>query len=380
MLLIKKIDVYAPKHLGIKDVLVCGGKITLIKDNIESFDEGIEIIDGKGKLLLPGLIDQHVHITGGGGEGSFKTRVPEITLSKITTAGITTVVGLLGTDSTTRSVENLIAKAKGLKEDGVSVYAITGSYEYPTITLTESVRKDICYIDEIIGAKVAISDHRSSSITNNDLAKLASNVRVAGMLAGKAGILVLHMGDGSEGLNPVFHVLENTELPVRTMRPTHVNKNDKLLNQGLKYISMGGMIDLTCGGNNHLRPSNIIMQAIKENLPLENITISSDGYGSWSKYDNKGNLLEIGVASVGNLFDEFKHLVQINNLPIDEALIYFTTNVSKGLSLYPQKGTITEGCDGDLLIINKDLEIDTVIAKGNVMIRDKKVLIKGVYE
>src|SRR5690606_3180786 len=102
---------------------------------------------------VPGLIDNHVHITGGGGEGSFKTRVPEITLSKLIEAGITTVVGLLGTDATTRSVENLVAKAKALKEEGVSVYVHTGSYEFPSVTLTGQIKKDIVFIEEIIGAK-----------------------------------------------------------------------------------------------------------------------------------------------------------------------------------------------------------------------------------
>ena len=218
MIIIKNIDVYSPDYIGKKDIFISGGKINLIRDNIDINHEDIKVIDGSNKILTPGFIDQHVHITGGGGEGSFKTRAPEITLSKLTTSGITTVVGLLGTDGTTRSVEigmlNLVAKAKALKEEGISVYAHTGSYEYPTITLTGSVKKDIVFIEEIIGAKTAISDHRSSSMTNTQLAQLASDVRVAGMMSGKAGILVIHMGNGEKGLNPVFEVLKETEIHI----------------------------------------------------------------------------------------------------------------------------------------------------------------------
>ena len=154
MLLIKNIEVFSPENMGVKDVLIINGKITLIEDKIQSFSEKIEMIDGTGKKLIPGLIDNHVHITGGGGEGSFKTRVPEITLSKLIEGGITTVVGLLGTDGITRSVENLVAKAKALKEEGVSVYVHTGSYGYPSVTLTDSVKKDIVFIDEVIGVKL----------------------------------------------------------------------------------------------------------------------------------------------------------------------------------------------------------------------------------
>ena len=137
MILIKNIEVYSPDYLGKKDVLLAGGKISLIEDKIERFNEKIRLIDGEDKILVPGLIDNHVHITGGGGEASFKTRVPEIGLSKLIEAGVTTAVGLMGTDSTTRSLENLLAKAKALKEEGLSVYVHTGAYSYPSPTLTD---------------------------------------------------------------------------------------------------------------------------------------------------------------------------------------------------------------------------------------------------
>lgn len=381
MIIIKNIDVYSPKYIGKKDVFISGGKINLIRDNIDIEHEDIKVIDGSNKILTPGFIDQHVHITGGGGEGSFKTRAPEITLSKLTTSGITTVVGLLGTDGTTRSVENLVAKAKALKEEGISVYTHTGSYEYPTITLTGSVKKDIVFIDEMIGSKIALSDHRSASITNDELARLASDVRVAGMMSGKAGILVIHMGDGEKGLTPVFEVLKETELPIRTMRPTHVNRRRELLEQGFEYAKMGGIIDLTCGIYDELSPKNVIKEAHTLGVPCENITISSDGYGSWSKYDEHGNLIKIGVSSVSSLYNEFKKMVnEIEDMTIDQILSYFTSNAAKALDIYPKKGCLSEGSDADMIIFDKDLSINSVIANGNVMIENGEVLVYGSYE
>lgn len=83
MKLIKNIEVYSPKYLGVKDVLISNGKVSLVEDSIDRFHKKVELIDGSGKKLMPGLIDNHVHITGGGGEGSFKTRVPEISLSAL---------------------------------------------------------------------------------------------------------------------------------------------------------------------------------------------------------------------------------------------------------------------------------------------------------
>lgn len=380
MILIKNVEVYAPEYNGRKDVFISGGKISLIEDEINFENDKIKIIDGSKKKLTPGFIDQHVHITGGGGEGSFKTRAPEITLSKLTKGGITTVVGLLGTDGTTRSVENLVAKAKALKEEGITVFTYTGSYEYPTVTITGSIKKDIAFVDEIIGVKLALSDHRSPNVSNLELQRVASDARVAGMLSGKAGIVVLHMGDGKKGLSQVNEILEGTEIPIKTIRPTHVNRRKELLLEAFDYAKRGGKIDLTCGMRDDLTPGKSIKKAIEENVPRENMTISSDGYGSWSKYDASGNLVKMGVSSVSSLHKEFKSMVNDLDFSIEEALIYITSNVAKGLEIYPRKGCINENSDGDVLLLDEDLNIDTVIANGKIMIENKEVLVYGTYE
>lgn len=380
MKLIKNIEVYSPKYLGVKDVLISNGKVSLVEDSIDRFHKKVELIDGSGKKLMPGLIDNHVHITGGGGEGSFKTRVPEISLSDLTKGGITTVVGMLGTDSTTRSVENLVAKAKALKEEGLSVYVHTGAYSYPSPTITGDVKKDIMFVEEIIGAKIALSDHRSSSLRDDELARLASEARVAGMMSGKAGIVVAHMGDGDDGLGIVNRVLEDTEVPIKTIRPTHVNRKQELLIESFDYARRGGIIDLTCGIHDKLSPAKVIVDAKKQNVPLENILISSDGHGSFSEYDIDGKLIEIGVSSVASLAEEFVKLVKDEGLEIEEALRFFTTNVSKAIDLYPQKGVVREGSDADFLIMDKDMNIDTVIARGNIMVQAGEVVRKGTYE
>ncbi|NLY35833.1 MAG: beta-aspartyl-peptidase [Tissierellia bacterium] len=380
MILIKNIQVYSPQDLGVKDVFISGEKITLIEDEISPLSEKVTLIDGRGKKLLPGLIDNHVHITGGGGEGSFKTRVPEITLSKLVEGAVTTVVGLLGTDGSTRSVENLVAKAKALKEEGLSVYVHTGSYGYPSVTLTDSVIKDIVFIEEIIGVKVALSDHRSSSMTNQELGRLASQARVAGMLSGKAGIVVVHMGDGKKGLEPILQILRDTEIPIKTMRPTHVNRNAMLLDQALDFAKNGGTIDLTCGETGELSVASALRRAQAMEISPENITLSSDGYGSFSDYDEFGALLRIGVASVSVLFKELRSLVLEEGFDLEEVLGFFTTSVAKALLLYPQKGTIAENSDADLLIVDEKLNLCSVIARGKLLLDQGEMQVRGTYE
>ena len=115
MYLIKNAEVYDPSPRGRQDILVVNDRIAAIGKDLCPNLPDVEVIDGEGMKAVPGFIDQHVHVTGGGGEGGFHTRTPELMLSSVIKAGVTTLVGLLGTDSLTRIVENLVAKTKSLK-------------------------------------------------------------------------------------------------------------------------------------------------------------------------------------------------------------------------------------------------------------------------
>lgn len=380
MLLIKNADVYAPEHIGKKDILITGGKIEYIANEINTQGVPCEVLDATGYKLIPGLIDQHVHITGGGGEGSFHTRTPEIELSELIKAGITTVVGLLGTDGITRSVENLYAKTMALNEEGVTAYMLTGAYGYPGPTITGEPDKDIVFLEKVLGVKLAISDHRAPNLTVEELIKLASKTRVAGMMSGKPGMVVLHMGNGKGGLEPVFEALEKTNIPVGIFRPTHVGRCKSLIEEGYKLLEMGGYIDLTCGSGKSGGPTKHVLEAMKRNLPLGHITISTDGHGSWSKYDKAGNLLEIGVANTDALMKELKYMVMEGGISLEKTLPFFTTNVAEGLGISGKKGYVQKNADADMLLLDDNLEVDTVIAKGSVLMKGKELLVKGTYE
>lgn len=380
MLLIKQATIYSPEYKGKKDVLISENKIIKIEDSIHITGIEIDIIDANEFVMIPGLIDQHVHVTGGGGEGGFKTRVPEVMLSDLINGGVTTVVGLLGTDSATRSIEQLVAKTHALNEEGVTAYALTGSYKYPSPTITDCIEKDIVFVDPIIGLKIALSDHRSSMIQTETLASIASEARRAGMIAGKSGHVVCHMGDGKEGLKPVMDIVQNYDLPITTLRPTHVNRNPELLKQSLAFLQLGGMIDLTCGIKKDLSASDVLTKWLSLKLDMHTVTVSSDGFGSWSSYDTQGKLIKMGVSSVDAMFHELKDLVMEKRVPLNTALPFFTSNVATALNLQNSKGCVEVGYDADLLLINRSFSIDTVIAKGQVMMKDKQVLVFGTYE
>ena len=387
--LIKGAQVYAPEKLGKKDVLLAGGKIEKIADNIEISNNclDIKLVDGSNMTLTPGIIDHHVHIIGGGGENGYSSRTPEVTLSNITRWGITTVVGLLGTDGTSRHMESLLAKANGLEEEGISTYIYSGSYEVPMVSLTGSIRRDILLIDKIIGAgEIAISDHRSSAPSIDDIEYIAAECRVSGMLSRKAGVLHLHIGPGEAKLDMINEIVERSDIPIYHFRPTHVNRNRALLDEAMKFAKKGGIIDITSSVNpgkapvdGSFNPAQAVKYLLGNGVAIENITMSSDGNGSLPLFDENNNIIGLTAASLGSMYDQLKAMVYEEGLPLETALQVMTSSVSDGLKL-TGKGHVAEGMDADITMFDKDFNIKYVFAKGRVMVENGNIIVKGVFE
>ncbi|MFR7348967.1 beta-aspartyl-peptidase [Peptoniphilus sp.] len=374
MFLIKNANIVGE---GLKNILVASDKIEKIFEGDSNYPVD-EVYDAEGKTLIPGLIDQHIHITGGGGEGGFNTRVPEIGLSKLIEAGITTVVGLLGTDSETRSVENLVAKSLALTKEGIKTYSLTGSYAYPSPTITGSVKTDIVFVDQLIGVKIAANDHRDSCLDYKELQRIGAEARVAGMISDKSGHVTIHMGGGKFYFDQINDALEHSNLPITIFRPTHVNRDKKLYEEALNFAERGGYIDLTSGMNKYMADSKAY-QLAKERNVLDRITFSSDGFGSWSNYDEEGNLVEIGYSPVNTGMKAIREIVQSGE-KLEEAIKPFTSNVAKVLKLDKEVGFVKEGYFANLVLLNEDLEIETVISQGQIMMKNGEILRKGTYE
>ena len=386
---IKNINVYAPENLGQKDIVIVSDKIEGIYDNVNIPNDfiDIKIIDGKDKILFPGFLDCHVHIIGGGGEGGFRTRTPEISVISLVEAGITTVVGCIGTDGVCRNMRSLIAKAKGLEEEGITSYCYTGSYEIPVKTITESIKGDLMMVDKLIGVgEIALSDHRSSQASYQEFVNTVAQARVGGLLSGKAGIVNVHLGDGARRLEYLFKIIEETEIPPTQLLPTHINRSDKLFKVGIEYAKKGGFIDLTTSSDpkflepGELRAGEGLALLLKNGVDIKHITFSSDGNGSMPVFDNNGKLIGLGICSVKTLYREVKDSILEHNVPIEEAIRVITSNVAELLKL-SNKGKIEVGRDADLVIVNKDiLDIDMVIAKGKVVVEDGKASIKPTFQ
>lgn len=389
MKLIQGAAVYAPEYLGVRDVLIEGSRIRKIADKIpvaEAYE--VQVIDGNGMLLFPGFIDGHVHILGGGGEGGYHTRTPEIMLTDITSGGVTTVVGCLGTDGTTRTMASLLAKARGLEEEGITAYIYTGSYQVPVRTLTGSIVDDLILIDKVIGCgEIALSDHRSSQPTCEEFARIVGDTRVGGILSGKAGLVNIHMGDGERMLSCLRYVVKNTEIPPSNMLPTHINRSTRLLKDGMDYAkTLGGYVDLTTSSDpdyleeDEVKASTGLKFLLEQGVPEHQITFSSDGQGSMPIFDRDGNFLGLGVGKVTSLYREVRDAVLKEKVDITQALRTVTANPAALLKL-TRKGRIAVGCDADLVLVREeDLQIHTVLAKGRRMVQNGASVRKGTFE
>lgn len=389
MKLIQGAAVYAPEYLGVQDVLIEGSRIRKIADKIpvaEAYE--VQVIDGSGMLLFPGFIDGHVHILGGGGEGGYHTRTPEIMLTDITSGGVTTVVGCLGTDGTTRTMASLLAKARGLEEEGITAYIYTGSYQVPVRTLTGSILDDLVLIDKVVGCgEIALSDHRSSQPTCEEFARIVGDTRVGGILSGKAGLVNIHMGDGERMLSCLRYVVKNTEIPPSNMLPTHINRSTRLLKDGMDYAkTLGGYVDLTTSSDpdyleeDEVKASTGLKFLLEQGVPEHQITFSSDGQGSMPIFDRDGNFLGLGVGKVTSLYREVRDAILKEKVDITQALRTVTSNPAALLKL-TRKGRVAVGCDADLVLVRQeDLQIHTVLAKGRRMVQNGAAVRKGTFE
>lgn len=388
--IIRNAEIYKPEYAGVKDVLLIGNKIAAIDEHISVNIKGIEVteIDATGKKLVPGFIDSHVHILGGGGEGGFSSRTPEATLTGLTTAGVTTVVGCLGTDGVARDVVSLLAKARGLDDEGITTFIYTGSYRLPLRTITGEIMKDIMVVDKIIGiGEVAISDHRSSQPTFEEFIRAVADARVAGMLSGKPGIINIHLGDGKRKIDMLKRAVNETEIPITQFLPTHINRSPELFEECLLYAKNGGFVDFTGSEDpdfweeteGEVSFSKGLKRFAEEGVNENNYTLSSDGQGSLPIFNEKKEFVGIGIGKSTCLIKAIKDCVNKENIPLEKALRAVTCNPAKILKL-KNKGRIDVNMDADLCLLDGELNVDTVIAKGKLMVQNKKPLVYGMFE
>lgn len=374
--LIKNAQLFAPEAKGRCELLVAGNTVIAIGENIDLHGAELQVIDASGKWLLPGFVDALTHPAGGGGEGGYQNRTPELSAEDFIRAGVTSPVGALGTDSITRSLEVLFGNIMALRGAGLAAYMYTGAYRVPAPTLTGDVARDIALIAPVIGVgEVAISDHRSAQPTVEELRRLAADARLGGILSGKTGTVMVHVGDGAARLAPLREALAGSDLPVQSFYPTHINRNRELIKEAAEFAAAGAWVDITVSTTPELIAMGDIpalqalLDVIAAGAPRERVTLSSDAGGSLPVYKD-GQLLGLTAAQPGSLLELLQTAMRDAPDAVEVVIAALTRNPADALGL-AHKGRLRVGADADLLLLDASSgALTDVMCGGNWLLRE----------
>jgi beta-aspartyl-dipeptidase (metallo-type) len=377
LLLLKNGVVFSPAHLGTFDLLIAGERIVHIGPELVIPKMYLQdSIDLQGKWILPGLIDAHVHIAGAGGEGGPGTRTEGVGVDRLVKAGITSVVGCLGTDGVTRAVESVLMKAKALKAKGLSAWIFTGSYQIPSPTITGQIARDIALIEEVIGTgEIALADHRSSMPTLHEFVSLLQQSRLGGMLGGKSGLVNIHIGDHGSPFALLEEALAVPGIHPDQMLPTHCNRSRGVFDDAVRF-ARHGFVDLTCSAYPYfpdieIKPSRAWEELLATGIGPERITLSSDAGGSLPRFDPEGHFVGMDEGEPDSVLREVRDMIAAHENDfsrIEMALAAVTRNVANRLRL-ERRGEIREGYRSDLLVLDQNMNVFLTLAGETVMYR-----------
>jgi beta-aspartyl-dipeptidase (metallo-type) len=359
---IERGQIYAPEPRGVASILIVGDRIARIgeidTDAIRATGLPCRVIDASGTLVTPGLIDPHEHLIGAGGEEGFGTRTPEIPFDKIVQAGITTVVGCLGTDTVTRWLTTLLGRVRQLQEEGITAYMYTGGYPIPPPTITGTVTNDLVLIDSVIGVgEVAIADTRAWKPTAHQFATYVTEAMVGGALGGKAGVVHVHVGAGDSRLSLLHRIVDELEVDPSHLHAAHVNRNEALMDDAIALARKGAFV---C------------------------VDTTDDQTGRWLRYyrDGDGPWDQLFVASdahtanatPGQLRAALTASVRDEGLPLETVLPAFTSHTARALKL-DTKGCLEEGADADVVLLDADsLAVTDAFARGRQVLSNGSVV------
>ncbi len=385
-LLMRGGHVFDPEDRGIADILIVDGRIAAVGPSL-AVPTGIgdgETVVIADRVVLPGLIDGHLHVMGASGMGGPTTRTTDLQIERIAGAGVTTAVSPLGADSLSRTIPALLARAAALEAEGLTAYCYTGGWRHPVPTLTGDPQADVAFVDRVLGVKAAISEPMAPVYSLEELCRLAHAAFTGGRLAGKAAVLHAHVGDEPDGLTPLWEIQRRTGIPAHRLVATHVNRNSHLWTQAREYARAGGSIDITgmqrpeTGHPKALPPARAIQEALAERVPPERITLSTDSGAAYPRTDASGRVVGHYMAGPESLLLTIRELAQEGGLSWGQAASFCTAHPADLLGL-SRKGYLRPGRDADLVLLGRAGNVESVLARGSFLVREGRKAVCGSF-
>lgn len=115
-------------------------------------------------------------------------------------------------------------------------------------------------------------------------------------------------------------------------------------------------------------------------MPLERILLSSDGNGAPPKEEQReGRPVVANYLPVGALHRVWRRLIVEEGMTPGDALSVVTSNVAAAAGLR-RKGRIAAGLDADLVACDDHWQIQTVFARGRLMVADGQPVARGMFD
>lgn len=370
--LIRSTDTYSPDPLGACDLLVVGEKIVRMGPDLSELAValGAQVVKTPGRVL-PGLIDQHMHYIGGGDGDGPNARQPEIPFTDIASSGITTAVGILGSEMEAKTLPVLLRRAHELDRLGLETFIYSGAMEVPGPSLTQSIRSDIVLIDKVIGAKAALAERIYPNMNFPALAQMAGQLMQARSASGKASVLHMHIGSLPHALRDLRRLFDEFAFPIEMAVPSHANRSldrTPLFLEMCDLAKQGMVMDITCClgpldglGAFGIDPVEAVKRALDAGVPLSNITLSGDT-GVAVPSENGWRQVPPSI-----LFRDLRRLVEEAGLGWHAALLPFTRTIARVLGLSGRKGALQEAGDADMILLDEADNIAAVLARGRAI-------------
>lgn len=378
-LFIKNAEAFIGGDFVKRNITVKDGKIAAISndsDNKEKYPE----IDAMGKKVIPGFIDIHTHGADNIDVNHATTddycKLAKFFASQGTTSYQASIV--TDTEENTLWCIDLIKKAMDIDTDGANLIGIHLEGPFLDSEYRGSMAEHLLKKADIDLFK-KYYDASEGKITYITIAPEIEGGMELIREAVKTGVVV-SIGHSGADYETTMESIKNGATSV-----THTFNGMKLMHQHHPAISGAALesdiyCEAICDGR-HLHPA--VVRLLIKTKGLDRVVAVTDsimatglpdgdyilGVNKVRVTDGDARLISDGTRAGSTLTTNtaLKNILKFTGRPLEEIIPLLTTNPAVLMKIDDRKGTIEEGKDADLVILDNELNVETTIVNGKVV-------------